>query len=719
MEDYDDLEVHLRDIDHWLAIWRNLRSQLMPPPGKFQPTPEERGQLLGWIESRVFELDPSRPDPGRVTIRRLNRVEYRYAIQDLLGVDYDTSANFPADDTGYGFDTIGDVLSISPLHLEKYLQAARTVVEKALPAKVEPRIPERVIPGRRFRRSKQSARAGHRLSLSGTAATSVTVGIPAPGEYEVALRYRLVPGDRSSPSGTVELWAGERKIAAQKSGAAKNDSETLKGKVPLNDANCDFEARVTGETPDEKATVVLEQLSLKGPLDGSYREFPKGYRMIMGDGPAPEAMNERKAHAQKIMRNFVSRAFRRPLDRGTLNRLVDMVMTVDQLPNRSFEDGIRHALTAVLASPRFLFRAEMQPEPNNEGRIVPLDEYALASRLSFFLWSSVPDDELLSLAFRNELRENLDDQVKRMLADPRSRRFVNNFVGQWLQVRDVAHVPVDPRRILDGGDDILATREFEDSLRRDMRLESELFFEFVLKNGRPIRELLSARYSFLNEDLAAFYGINGVRGPGHRLVDLHEHPHRGGILGQGSFLLVTSNPTRTSPVKRGLFVLENILGTPAPPAPPDVPELEDTAEHGDRKLTMRQMMEIHREKPLCASCHRRMDPIGLGLENFNALGQFRTSEDGQDIDSSGVLVTGEEFSNVVALKTVLAEKRSADFYRCLTEKMLTYALGRGLEYYDTVTVNGIVEALEQGEGTLEDLVREIIGSVPFQKRRGD
>ncbi|MEN8784816.1 MAG: DUF1588 domain-containing protein, partial [Akkermansiaceae bacterium] len=338
--------------------------------------------------------------------------------------------------------------------------------------------------------------------------------------------------------------------------------------------------------------------------------------------------------------------------------------------------------------------------------------------LSFFLWSSVPDDELLSLAYKKQLRRNLAAQIDRMIASPKSRRFVDNFVGQWLQARDVENVAIDVGRVIGTKDQREAERVFNGRLRSDMKQESELFFEFILKNNRPAAELISARYSFLNERLAKFYDIPGVRGVEHRLVDLHEHPQRGGVLGQGTFLLVTSNPTRTSPVKRGLFVLDNILGTPAPPAPPDVPELEDVSEHKGKSLTMRQMMEVHREKPMCASCHKRMDPIGLGLENFNAIGQFRREESGQVIDSSGVLITGEKFGDVVALKNVLADERRDDFFRCLSEKILTYAIGRGPEYFDAVTINGLVEQLNKGDGTLKDLVIAIIESSPFQKRRG-
>ena len=380
-------------------------------------------------------------------------------------------------------------------------------------------------------------------------------------------------------------------------------------------------------------------------------------------------------------------------------------------------------MTAVLASPRFLFRAEIQSAPNDPNKIVDLDEYALASRLSFFLWSSVPDDELLSLAFKKELRKNLRAQIDRMLADPRSSRFTENFVGQWLQARDVESIALDSQRILGTKDPRQAARIFNARVRKDMRKESELFFDFILKNDRPAKELISARYSFLNERLSNFYGIKGIKGEEHRLVDLTEYPERGGVLTQGTFLIVSSNPTRTSPVKRGLFVLDQLLGTPAPPAPPNIPELEEAAHGSDKPLTMRQMMEIHRKKPICAGCHQRMDPIGLGLENFNALGQFRRQEQGQPIDSAGQLITGEKFSDVSALKNILANSRQDDFYRCLSEKLLIYATGRGMEYYDSTTIDLLVEQMKKGSqnggGTLKELVIGVIESAPFQKRRGD
>ena len=723
MDEYDDLSGHLDDVDHWLAVWRNVRSQIMPPPKKDQPDLAEKHQLMRWIEKRVFKLDPNHPDPGRVTIRRLNRVEYYYSIKDLLGVEYATWENFPADDTGYGFDTIGDVLSISPLHMEKYLEAASTVAEKALPKGAVMQTPVRVFEGSRFREDGDDSHQADWLEFKEERKVFLKGDAPVKGVYQVTLDYAIRGSIAATDqSARLELWMNGKKIAERTVGWDQRDTIKIGGQADLMKGSNTIEVRLRPKNPPGAGqggqSAVLKQVSIRGPLNGSYKEYPKGYSMIMVDGPAPEEIRERELYARKIMRSFVSRAFRRPLDRGTVARLVKMAMEVDQSPGRSFEDGIKHAMTAVLASPRFLFRAEIQPEPNNSGKTVMLDEYALAARLSFFLWSSVPDDELLSLAFKNQLRKNLGAQIDRMIASSKSRRFVNNFVGQWLQARDVENIAIDAKRVIGTKDQREADRIFNGRLRSDMKKESELFFEFILKKNRPLKELISARYSFLNERLAEFYGIPGVLGSEHRLVDLHEHPQRGGILGQGTFLLVTSNPTRTSPVKRGLFVLDNLLGTPAPPAPPDVPELEEVSEHNNKPLTMRQMMEVHRKKPLCASCHKRMDPIGLGLENFNAIGQFRSQESGQPIDSSGVLITGEKFSDIAALKSVLADERRDDFYRCLSEKILTYAIGRGPKYFDAVTIDALVRQLNEGDGTLKDLVITIIESVPFQKRRG-
>jgi len=724
MEEYEDLAAHLDDRDHWIAVWKNVKSQIMPPSDEEQLEIEEKKKLLGWIEKEVFKVDPENPDPGRVTIRRLNRQEYHYSVLDLLGVSYNTWENFPPDDTGYGFDTIGDVLTISPLHMEKYIEAASVIVAKAMPEGAATAIPEREVGGKSFHSPYLTNVAADWLAFDTEREVEAEIKVPASGEYEVFLNYG-VRGAKQATDQTakVELFARGKKISERIVGWDQTETLILSGKITAKKGAMKVKVKLTPKVPpgenEEEQFLHLQKLKIAGPLDGSYVEYPKGYRMIMVDGPAPGDLRERELYARKIMKSFVSRAFRRPVDTGTIGRLVRMVVEVDRSPGKSFEDGIKQAMTAVLASPRFLFRAEIQKEPNNPGKQVLLDEYALASRLSFFLWSSVPDDELLSLAFKKELRANLRAQVQRMLSDERGRRFTANFVGQWLQSRDVLHWPIDPWRVLKTRDRRKANRIFSSKLREDMQRETEMFFDFVLKKDRPAVELISANYSFLNERLANFYGVKGVSGGDHRLVDLLEHPERGGVLTQGTFLVVTSNPTRTSPVKRGLFVLDQLLGTPAPPAPPGIPELEEVSHGKEEPMTMRQMMEIHRAKPACAGCHTRMDPIGLGLENYNAIGQYREKENGLPIDSGGQLVTGEKFSGVAQLKRILAKERKADFQRCLAEKILTYAIGRGVEYYDTATVDLLIERMNANNGTLKELVMAVIESSPFQKRRGD
>jgi len=723
MDTFAELSSHINDTEHWIPIWRNLRSQLMPPSEESQPDTAEKRKILAWIESTVFKLDPKNPDPGRVTIRRLNRNEYRYAVLDLLGVEYDTMETFPPDDTGYGFDNNGDVLSISPLLMEKYITAAEEVVNLTLPDDASAQVPRSEFQAEDF---KHPTIPPTWIPLSKAFELTLKVPVEWAGKYQLTLQYSIGGATQATTAeATLEISADGKKLETASLGWDQRRSIDLTTTTRLEKGTREIKLTISPDrepAPGEEVLYLsLQRLIVQGPLDGEQLEYSKGHRMIFVDGPPPEGdPAAAEQYARKIMRSFVSRAFRRPVVESDIDRLVAIANETDKLPGKSFQDGIKQAIAACLASPRFLFRVEIQPEPNNPDKIVPLDEYALASRLSFFLWSSVPDDELLSLAFNKKLRANLRPQVERMLEDPRSKRLTENFIGQWLQARDITTVPLSTATILGVENNFEAAKLFDPRLRRDMRDETYALFDFILRNGRPIEELISARYSFLNERLAAFYGVKGVKGEELRPVDLIEHPERGGLLTQGTFLIVTSNPTRTSPVKRGLFVLDNLLGTPPPPAPPDIPELEesDSSKTGS-KPTMREMMVIHRENPDCRSCHARMDPIGLGLENFDALGRFRKMENGKRIDTAGKLVTGESFSDVAALKEILAVKRKRDFYRTVSEKMLTYSIGRGVEYYDSVTIDQLVGHLEENDGKLVELVHAITTSAPFQKRRGD
>jgi len=572
----------------WVSLWKNLRAETMPPADTPQPSAAERRRLLEFVSRDVLGVDPRRPDPGHVVLRRLNRVEYACTVRDLTGIDEDLRDDLPADDTGYGFDTIGEVLSVSPLLLEKYLELA--------------------------------ARIGDRV-------TAVAAG-------------------------------------------RKGD------------------------------------------------EYPKPIRRLFPSGPPPDDPAARPEHLRRTVRRLAERGFRRPVDEATVGRLVAVSEAASAEPGGSFESGIAAAVTAVLASPRFLFRVEGEAKaPERAGDAVPIDEFALASRLSYFLWSTMPDDELFQLAAAGKLRAELERQVERMLQDRRSEAFVRNFVGQWLQTRDVEALPFDVRTVLGVKDRGAGERIFSDEVRRAMRAETELLFGHVLREGLPATDLLVGRSTFLNEPLARFYGVPDVKGKEMRLVSLADDVPRGGLLTHGSVLVVTSNPTRTSPVKRGLFILDNLLGTPAPPAPPGVPPLEEAAAALPKQATMRELMERHRRDPLCASCHARMDPLGLALERYNAVGQWRGDEAAGAIDTSGRLVTGERFADVRELAAVIAGPRRRDFYRCLAEKLLTYALGRGLEYFDGPAVDKIVERAEQ-DGRLDRLVQGVVASVPFQMSRG-
>jgi Protein of unknown function (DUF1592)/Protein of unknown function (DUF1588)/Protein of unknown function (DUF1587)/Protein of unknown function (DUF1585)/Protein of unknown function (DUF1595)/Planctomycete cytochrome C len=717
------LAASFKDKQHWYAVWKNLTAQLMPPSDEPQPQAEQRERVLRWIETAVFKVDPKNPDPGRVTIRRLNRMEYRNTIADLLGLEFDTDEAFPEDDTGYGFDTIGDVLSISPLLMEKYLAAAETIAGEVA-SKAGGRIPTQTVEPDKFRLTGDAKKSAKTLPFADATTASYLKRIEHPGRYKITVELQ-VSGSSEATTHTAKaaLAVAGQTIDTQELGWDYRKDLKMVGQATLTKGdNALAIEMIPGPPPppgENQLNLHVRKVRLEGPLDGSQLEYPKEYFRVFSDGPAPKDPKARAAYARKILRQLADRAFRRPVDEPTLDRLVKIAADVGSQPGATFERSIGQALTAILASPRFLFRAEVQPEPNNPGKVVPIDEFALASRLSYFLWSSLPDEELFDLARRGQLRANLDAQIERLLADERAQRFVENFVGQWLQTRDVEAVNIDARRALGIRDSDTARRIFNSRLRRHMREETEMLFAHLLEENRPTTELLTADYTFLNESLAKFYNIPGVEGSEMRKVTLPpDSPRRGGVLTHASTLIVTSNPTRTSPVKRGLFILENILATPAPPAPPDVPELEAVRERG-RDLTMREMMEIHREAPLCAGCHARMDPLGLALENFTPAGSYRAEERGQPIDTAGRLITGETFRTPTELAQVLATKRRDDFYHCLAEKMLTYAIGRGLEYYDTYTVEKIVAALRQDDGKIRALIRAVVESAPFQKRRGD
>jgi hypothetical protein len=766
----DDPTSLIADKELWLKALKMLRAEMMPPRGKRRPSAEQLAQVVDWVKYSAFAIDPHDPDPGRVTLRRLNRTEYRNTIRDLMGVDFNTTNEFPPDDTGHGFDTIGDVLTISPLLLEKYIAAAKSIVAQAVPT--QPGVPpEKRIPGQRFApaNSKTTGSGDGPLALSYYKAATVTYHFTAPhaGRYQVVLdlsaNENFVDGQFDYNKCRLLFKCGDRVLLSKEF--------TRQGRKPY---HFEFEqdwkagkqeliAEVQPLTPNERQvrslTLQLISVTIRGPMAKEFWVRPESHKRFF-PGTIPTNPGERREYALKLLKPFVTRAFRRPVDQETLERLVNMVETTAAKPGRSFEEGMAQAMTVVLASPRFLFREEGTVQ-NSTDHYPLIDEYGLASRLSYFLWSSMPDEELFRLAAQNKLRQNLSAQVSRMLADKRSSEFVRNFAGQWLQSYNIdgANVnafavlareqPRDPKTeqmrarfrelVRKAREDLTdaekkeleqARAAFRNSfrrfqrfnltgeLRRAMRQETEMAFEHVVRNDRTLLELLDANYAFLNEPLAKYYGIEDVSGKEMRQVTLPADSPRGGILTQATFLIITSNPDRTSPVKRGLFILDNVLGTPPPPPPPDIPPLEQAAGGAKGKPpTLRETLAIHRKATLCSSCHNRMDPLGLAFENFNALGRWRDKELSQPIEAGGQLLTGESFKDVRELKRILTTTRRLDFYRCSTEKMLIYALGRGLEPYDTHTIDELVDKLEAAKGHPSVLIRGIIESPAFQRRR--
>ena len=687
----------------WTRVWENVRNDLMPPAGQPRPSAAERALLGAWIRGDVHQVDCRAPDPGRVTIRRLNRDEYNHTIADLFGIDHRPADDFPADDGGYGFDNIGDVLTVSPVLTEKYFNAAAEVVRRVVASRP-------AIPRRQVRRED--------LRVVAEPAEKVTVSegrftIDHPGTHAVEARLSVSSFRPFFGQARVRVELDGRELA-RATYVAGNKPYRYARKMPLGKGEhvVRFTLDLSDATPNagRAINIALEEVAVVGPAGTRVREWPPAHRRLFFDGPAPRDPAARAQYARAILDGTAARAFRRPVEPATLDRLLALAGAAEKQTGR-FEDGIAHALQAILTSPRFLFRAEPPPagdQPGDAEAAAPIDEHALASRLSYLFHASAPDAELAALAARGTLRANLRAEVNRLLRDPRADRFVSRFVGQWLQTRDVETVTIALSDKL---------RALTPALRKLMRSETEMLFAHVLREDRDALELLTADYTFLNGALARHYGLPDVDGPQMRRVALPAGGARGGILTHGSFLTVTSNPTRTSPVKRGLYVLDNLLGAPPPPPPPNVPNLEDSARDGARARTVREQLAVHRQNKACAGCHARMDPIGLALEGFDPIGRARDRDDGQQpIDTTGKLVTGESVAGVKQLRAVLATRRE-QFYRALTRKLMIFALGRGLEPADECAVDAAVSAMLAGGGRLGTLVVAIVESPPFQVQR--
>ena len=728
----DALDIsHLGDqTEKWEKVVRKIRTGAMPPANLPRPGKADADTLLAWLETELDRIAIEHPNPGRPTLHRLNRTEYRNAIRDLLDLEIDAASLLPADNAGYGFDNNADALSLSPALVERYLGAAAKISQMALGRMRGSPAPETVfVPTDR----DQTVRAGDDLPWGTRGGLAFRFHFPAGGEYEFQLRpsqggveggYRVTASDQVEVSiDNSRIWT-KKLEGPQFGGRGSRDKavlDALRFRAPVTAGphlvQVYFPARTTaivedlfdpslrrnpyraqGSTQISSVTITMPAMnSPAAPMDS-----PSRRRLLICH---PVAAAEETPCADKILTTLARRAYRGLVASDDLQAALTYYR--EGAGKGGFEAGLEMAVRSILISPKFLFRFEGQPEgmaPNTPYRIADVE---LASRLSFFLWSSIPDDELLNIAARKTLHEKpvLEQQIKRMLADPRSESLVSDFAGQWLQIRNVAGFRPSPELLF----------HFDDNLRQAFERETSLFFESIVRENRSVRDLLDADYTFLNERLAKHYGIGGVYGERFRRVPLPADSVRRGVLGQGSILTGTSRANRTSPVIRGKWILENIFGTPPPAPPANVPELKETRD--PRKvLPMREQMAQHRSNPVCAACHAQMDQLGFALENFDAIGEWRdTYSSGAPIDASAELPDGTKINGPTELRKLLL-KHSDEFLTTITERLLTYGLGRGLESADAPAVRQIKRDAARTDYRFASLIQGVVASTPFLMR---
>lgn len=709
----------------WEKILRKVNADQMPPAGMPHPSVTVTAAFTKTIADELDRAAAAHPNPGQPTIHRLNRAEYSNAIRDLLALDVQPGSKLPPDDTGYGFDNIGDVLSMSPVLIERYMSVARTVSRVAIgDANIKPEV--NVFETRRTagKRARRRERVSDDLPFDSAGGLLIDYHFPVDADYVIRIKVPTAPAAFDGPipepivlEQKLHVKAGTRKVGV--TFLAENTVPEVVPPPPGRDPAesgparrqkpAQLDLRLDGarlklyEVPQERLTNV----SIAGPYNVSGPgDTPSRSRIFVCE---PKAAGEEEPCARKILSHLAFRAYRRPVTDADLKPLLAFYQTGRR--EGSFENGIKMALRAVLVSPDFLFRVERDPAGAAPGTAHRVDDFELASRLSFFLWSSIPDEQLLKVAEERKLNDPavLSQQVARMLDDRRSKAFVTNFAGQWLYLRNLTQVRPDQEVFPD----------FDPGLQQSFQRETELFFSDILRENRPVTDLLSADFTYLNQRLAEHYGIPGVYGSQFRRVTMTD-PSRGGLLGQGSILTVTSYPDRTSVVQRGKWVLENLLGNPPPPPPPDIPALEAHTNDG-KHLTMREQMEQHRANPTCASCHSRMDPIGFSLENYDGIGTWRVKDSGSTIDATGKLPDGTTFQGPAGLKDLLVNRHRDEFLSTFTEKLMTYALGRGLEYYDNPALRAVIrDASARSEShipTIPDLIKAIVQNPQFQTRR--
>ena len=738
--------------DAWEKVVRKLRTGAMPPVGRRRPDAATYATVASALENALDRAAAATPNPGRTTVHRLNRREYANAVRDLLALEIDASGLLPADNADLGFDNMADILSVSPALLDRYIFAARRISRLAVgDPDIEPTTETYAVPSMRF----QDLRMSEDLPFGSRGGIAIRHNFPLDAEYEVRIRlqrqlYDYVRGLQNRQQLEVRL-DGERLAVFDIGGAPGTPPPRTFAGAVLGDRTWEeytlhadedlvvrlsaragprvlgvsfvqgrserdgvLQPRATGKvlavaerwsSPSEAPEAAVDQVSIAGPFDATGSgETPSRERLfVCRPGPG----TEEEPCAREILGAVARRAFRRGVTETDLRTLLGFFAAGRRAGG--FEAGIQRALESILVDPEFLFRVERDPVDTRPGTIHPVSDLELAARLSFFLWSSIPDDELLDVAARGDLRdpEVLRRQVQRMLADSRAQALVDGFALQWLALRTLSRVVPTPELF----------PEWDDNLREAFRRETELFVASQIRENRSVLDLVRADYTFANERLARHYGIPNVYGSRFRRVTFSDGV-RGGLLGHGSILTVTSYPTRTSPVLRGHWLLQQMLGSPPPPPPPDVPALPDRGE-GGRPASVRERLEQHRANPVCANCHAPMDPLGFALEHFDAIGKWRaTGEGGGPIDASGVFPDGTGFEGLAGLKAMLLG-RHEQFVWTVTEKLATYALGRGLEHYDMPAVRAIIRGAAADDYTWSSLVLGIVESTPFQMRRSE
>ena len=726
-----DLSQLERQAELWEKVARKLHTRAMPPANMTQPTEAERQAMLTWVEASLDAAAAAKPNPGRTeTLRHLNRTEYQNAIRDLLALNIDASSLLPADESGYGFDnvTVGDIPATL---LNRYIGAAQKISRLAVgitPSSLQSDtfdVPPDL--------TQENELPGMPMGTRGGMSTTYTFA--QDGEYDIQIVLArnlegIVSGLREDRPHQLLVLVDRKPVQTFTVKKMEDGDDTvadkhLKARIPVSAGP--HEVAVTfvkegsslidsfrqptvsrfNDRRQPRTVPALSQVSITGPYEPQGSGDTPSRRRIFNCRPTGPSQAEEEKCAATILSTLMRRAYRRPIR----NEDLDQPMTFYRVGRArgDFDVGIAEALSAVLVNPEFLLHVEADPENVPANGVYRISELELASRLSFFLWSSIPDHELLDAAIDGRLSQpgELKKQVRRMLADPRSFNFATNFAGQWLRLRNLDAVSPSANFF----------RDFDDNLRQAFRQETELFFDSVVREDRSALTLIKSDYTFLNERLARHYGIRNIYGSRFRRVDLKPEDRRGGLLRQGSVLSVTSYVTRTSPVLRGVMVLRNIVGAPPPPPPPNVPALDESKVASN--LSMRDRLAAHRSNPVCASCHRSIDPVGFALENFDAIGHWRDfDDDGQPVDASGALPGRGEFKGIDGLEEALLAHPEL-FVTTLTENLMTFALGRGMEYYDAPAIRKIVRDAAKDDYRFSSIVIGIVNSVPFQMRRAE